>query len=40
MGQCMSSADFISDNQNCGSCGHSCGAGEMCTGGTCTKIGP
>jgi hypothetical protein len=27
--------DFSSDPRNCGSCGRSCGSGEICTAGTC-----
>jgi hypothetical protein len=34
----VSSTSFFSDNNNCGSCGHSCGIGESCTGGFCQKM--
>ena len=36
MGSCKSSIDFVSDDQNCGRCGNSCGMGESCTGGSCS----
>jgi hypothetical protein len=28
--------DLANDRLNCGSCGRTCGAGEVCTGGACT----
>lgn len=31
-GECV---DLDSDRDNCGSCGHACGAGQVCDGGTC-----
>jgi len=39
MGQCKSSIDFISDDNNCGRCGNSCSIGESCTGGSCSCAG-
>src|SRR5712691_3957931 len=29
---------FASDNNNCGSCGHVCGAGSACSGGQCVSV--
>ncbi len=29
-------ANTATDNANCGTCGNSCGAGEVCTGGVCS----
>lgn len=31
-------SDLISDNNNCGSCGHVCGSDEICMNGICSKI--
>src|SRR5438128_998718 len=29
-------ANTVTDNANCGACGHACGATEICNGGSCT----
>src|SRR6266511_2271393 len=31
-------ASFLTDNQNCGSCGHACGTSETCTNGYCYPV--
>ncbi len=38
MGSCVSS--FFNDDNNCGSCGRSCGIGESCRGGSCSRTFP
>jgi hypothetical protein len=32
---CPPDVDLLSSNDNCGVCGHACGAGEVCGNGAC-----
>jgi hypothetical protein len=38
-GQTDEGFDFQNDEQHCGGCGRSCGAGFTCCGGSCVNVG-
>jgi hypothetical protein len=39
-GHCVSGSSFISDNNNCGSCGHKCTGGQTCSAASCQCVFP